>query len=456
MDSADKRNIKIKKILHSSEFSFIKEMLKLYGPGVNLYDEENKLLLSGGDGANGERIILPDADMHLVPVEANGVIYCYISNIDHSSPLIKMMQYLINSELVKKNIAVEILARYRELHAISNIHYRISSNLRDYMSIGDIILEELSKIIPFDSAAIKIFNKDSLEFDIISSLGEYSANGRTRKFVDEISKKIMLSGKPQILNNIKGFGFPADDEGAPYSIICSPLIAGGSLLGTIELSSTKKIDYTSVHLMTINNISISIALVLKLSMFYDFEKNLLERQYADSLDIIESRKAGAGFIDALTGLYNRRKMLEIFSMFLSSAKRYSKDLSVAMIDIDNFRSVNEIYGKEKGNAVLSGLSSIISGCIKNGAVAGRWGGDEFIIVYPETDVSESVCSIKTIMESLSSAKFGDISGITCSFGLASCEKKDSIETILDKAEVALYEAKSKGKNCISLWKNKIN
>lgn len=154
--------------------------------------------------------------------------------------------------------------------------------------------------------------------------------------------------------------------------------------------------------------------------------------------------------DYLTGLYNRRFFFEIVSKELEKAERKETVFSLAIGDFDNFKQVNDEYGHAEGDKVLKLVSEIIKASIRKMDVAARLGGEEFVILLPETSKVEACKMLERLKERIKneSKKFSKIP-ITISFGIASYpEDGKTIDEILKRADRALYEAKRQGKDRI--------
>lgn len=158
------------------------------------------------------------------------------------------------------------------------------------------------------------------------------------------------------------------------------------------------------------------------------------------------------FTDHLTGCYNRRWLKKILGISVENARRYKRELSVIMFDIDHFKSVNDHYGHHAGDSVLKMVSHVASSCIRHGDYLIRFGGEEFLIVLPETNQSDAIDisrRIKTHFEDqyITTSEGLNIT-VTASFGVSSFSRKDNEETLISKADTMLYHAKNNGRNCI--------
>ncbi len=152
--------------------------------------------------------------------------------------------------------------------------------------------------------------------------------------------------------------------------------------------------------------------------------------------------------DQLTGLYNRRKIDEVLKHEKLQADDRDRDLSVIMIDIDWFKRVNDQYGHQVGDQVLTEITEILAGGIRRIDVLGRWGGEEFIIICADTDLAGAKVLAEKLRKMIQSHEFKQVGKKTCSFGVSQLRKDESIDALLIRSDQALYQAKSQGRNCV--------
>ncbi len=158
--------------------------------------------------------------------------------------------------------------------------------------------------------------------------------------------------------------------------------------------------------------------------------------------------------DYLTGLANRRHFLDLAGHEVAHIRRYGGNLSVAMLDLDHFKNINDTYGHQVGDQVLKELASICHRILREVDIVGRIGGEEFAVLFPETDGSEAYEIVERLREAIAAngirLENGQSLHFTASIGIASFVDKDaSIETLLSRADKALYEAKTSGRNRIA-------
>ncbi len=152
--------------------------------------------------------------------------------------------------------------------------------------------------------------------------------------------------------------------------------------------------------------------------------------------------------DHLTQSYNRLKTDELIRVEIDRARRYQRDLSIIMIDIDHFKEVNDQHGHQAGDLVLKEVVNIIKVNMRNTDFLGRWGGEEFLIVCPETDLASAYVVAEKLRQKIEEFNFSVVKHKTASFGVACLTPEDNEENLIRKADESLYFAKNNGRNRI--------
>jgi diguanylate cyclase (GGDEF)-like protein/PAS domain S-box-containing protein len=150
--------------------------------------------------------------------------------------------------------------------------------------------------------------------------------------------------------------------------------------------------------------------------------------------------------DFLTGLFNRRMLFNFLDIELQRAKRYGRPVSLLMIDIDEFKRVNDRFGHDTGDRVLKAMAKIIGSTIRESDVFARYGGEEFVILSPETSLSGAKILAEKIRETLESHSFDEAGTVTLSIGVTSYHDSDTADTLIKRADDALYLGKQQGRN----------
>jgi len=150
--------------------------------------------------------------------------------------------------------------------------------------------------------------------------------------------------------------------------------------------------------------------------------------------------------DELTGAWNRRRFEETVETEMDRLRRYGQRLSLMILDVDHFKKINDLYGHSIGDQVLIDLSNTIRSSLRVSDSLTRWGGEEFIILCPNT-TAETVSKLaERLRKEVSSIEFQKVGNITLSFGVAECGAEETWEQWLHRADEALYLAKSGGRD----------
>jgi two-component system cell cycle response regulator len=157
--------------------------------------------------------------------------------------------------------------------------------------------------------------------------------------------------------------------------------------------------------------------------------------------------------DALTGLYNRRRFHDVLTKEFERAKRYATAVSLIMLDIDHFKKVNDYYGHQAGDTVLKEVSTVITKSIREIDTASRFGGEEFMVILPNTEKENAKVGAERMREKISQHAFPEVEGpITVSIGVAGLPDAAiaNEDRLIRCADYALYRAKQNGRNCIEI------
>jgi diguanylate cyclase (GGDEF)-like protein/PAS domain S-box-containing protein len=155
-------------------------------------------------------------------------------------------------------------------------------------------------------------------------------------------------------------------------------------------------------------------------------------------------------VDVLTGAFNRSKFDEIIKREMERAIRFDQLLSLIMFDIDHFKEINDTYGHLAGDNVLRKIADIVRENMRKIDYFVRWGGEEFIIIAPQTDLKRALALSERIRRVTADNKFEKTGKVTLSFGLTEFQKSDSMDTFIKRADEAMYQAKNNGRNRIEI------
>ncbi len=265
------------------------------------------------------------------------------------------------------------------------------------------------------------------------------------QYVDQDQKKIMTKVQAQTQKIIKDVLQGVLDIGhssSAYEQNLEKHIKGLSNIDSIDqvqdiiagiLKDTKKMSDANQHLQK------------------KFEK---AKSQSEILSQKLEQTEQAASTDALTGLYNRRVFDKVISRMVESYKKRGKTFSIVMLDIDHFKHFNDTYGHQMGDEVLKNVGTIIKKGIKGGDIPTRYGGEEFVIILPNTSLTKARIVAEQLRIRIAifplkvSAPDKEVEKVTVSLGISEINEKDDVLSVVGRADKALYLAKDSGRNNI--------
>ncbi|MCU7922835.1 MAG: diguanylate cyclase [Candidatus Thiodiazotropha sp. (ex Dulcina madagascariensis)] len=298
--------------------------------------------------------------------------------------------------------------------------------------------------------------------DLSAAIVHYVARtGETLVLIDAANEGLFIAD-PYVL------------EHHPKSILCMPLSNRGRLTVILYLENNLITDaFTPDHLELLNLLSSQMAVSIENAKLYEgLEERVGERteQLNDKVEELsqayetlkqtqsELKHANAKLerdkellqelssTDRLTSLYNRSKLEELFEYELNQCRRYNTPLSLIMIDLDHFKAVNDSYGHHAGDLVLQDMAAILTRSSRTSDVVARWGGEEFLILAPKTDLDHAAQLAEKIRAAVEAHPFAEVGKRTGSFGVACYRERDTLTSLLQRADLAMYQAKKEGRN----------
>ncbi|MGL4819284.1 MAG: diguanylate cyclase, partial [Bacilli bacterium] len=354
--------------------------------------------------------------------------------------------HLIINEVQKKQLDIELEAYntlYDQMEIITSIGHTIMGNL-DLESVLQVIYTEVKKLFCVDAFGIANYNAETemISYDLFIERGERLHGGemsvhredligaycvRSRKDIriDDIS----VEYKRYVTRPV----YPSNGyKKHAQSLICCPLMVQGEVRGFITVQSYKTSAYSKRESITLRALSAYVAISLENArLFHQLEENAK--------------------IDALTGCYNRGEIIRHGTERFTHAAERGESIAVAMIDFDDFKLVNDTYGHQGGDAVLALLRVAAQTALPSESIIGRYGGEEFLIVFSGGELQEIATAIQKL--SLVYAELQNERGLTMratfSVGVAAQRETDlHFQKLINRADVCLYEAKRQGKNRI--------
>lgn len=222
------------------------------------------------------------------------------------------------------------------------------------------------------------------------------------------------------------------------------------LVGTLTYFAVARIlQALSILLMSLDNIMREQDFSMRIKEEGEDEFGRIEvgiNRLLDLTDKVIREKEFLAATDILTGAPNRRAFLNEQGKEFIRTDRYEHSISLILCDIDHFKNINDTYGHDKGDEVLKAFTQLLEENIRDIDQYARWGGEEFIILAPNTDSKRATAFAEKLCFAIRKTEFPDVGNITCSFGVAERKKGENFDDLLARVDYALYEAKNNGRN----------
>ena len=312
------------------------------------------------------------------------------------------------------------------------IEKRILSIL-NYKDLFEILLDEIKKKFGMPSVWISLIEKS----EVTSFIEQLESSEAIKKHMHVVDKNTFLKlvgtkTTPLLINdNLKAFSklIPRQDKYTIRSIAISPISLDGEIIGSLNQAHILPGHFKpGLDTSSLEQLAVQVSFCLS---------NVTAHEKLKCL----------AYSDPLTGLLNRRAMESALKREFSREKRYHRMLSVVFIDLDDFKSVNDIYGHDRGDELLKYVANQLFNISRDTDVVARFAGDEFIVILPETSAASATNLMNRLKDYFISHplnKAGTSIPVSISFGVASTENK-SIENpamLLKKADEMLYKAKA--------------
>jgi diguanylate cyclase (GGDEF)-like protein/PAS domain S-box-containing protein len=324
----------------------------------------------------------------------------------------------IHSDLKSKSLQTRISVLEEVIKQINN--EKNNSELLDFPWVGN--LGQWYWMVPSNQV---VFNEKK-----VTNLGYKISELPKDIGFDFFTEKLHPHDYQRVMDNMRSHLMGVSDS---YEVEYRILAANGDYIWYYDRGKVTKRDENGK------------ALVVS-GIVFDINKNKqIERQLEEANKKLEKMV----ITDALTGAYNRRYTLKCLENEINRARETNIHLSLIMLDIDNFKRVNDNFGHDVGDSVLKNIVQIINSKIKNREPLCRWGGEEFIIILPETDNNKAVEFAEMIRKELCDNPFDGVGKVTASFGVTSFIDGDNTNSIIKKADIFMYKSKEDGKNRVS-------
>jgi diguanylate cyclase (GGDEF)-like protein/PAS domain S-box-containing protein len=343
----------------------------------------------------------------------------------------------------RKTAELELYNEKQRLEAVVSLQDSVAQSEFNLDQIMQTVVDSLIEIINADGAVIEVIDGSELVYRSCSgNIADQTGLGIP---VDE-----SLSGKCYRTGTKKRSDDIADDQRVDQatieesdfecgSMLIIPLGQGDDRFGVLKVLNKEPYAFTDSDENVLNLIGGMVSASMSQAMQYEEKEKYLEQVLA------------MAHTDALTGLDNRRKLMSDVNEEIDRAVRYEHPLSFGILDLDRFKEVNDTYGHQTGDDVLRRIGQVIRSSTRDTDTAGRYGGEEFAFVLPETDLDRATELSVRLLDKLRQETFssnGSSFSITASIGLAEYEPGFTQDEFINEADKALYEAKTKGRDCV--------
>lgn len=333
--------------------------------------------------------------------------------------------------------------RIRELEVMNQTLTGISSEL-ELRKLLQVIVEKAAQLLNASLGELLLYDKRTGDLTIVA---HYPMNahqlGYKMKPGEGAMGRVAVTKKPLILNDYKAFVNSLSDDitGGVESTMDVPILKGTELIGVLGVARhEKKSRFSEDDLHLLSVFASQTVIAIENARLYEEVQRM-------------------AFTDELTDVSNRRHLFELAEMELRRAQRYQRPLSIMLIDLDHFKSINDLHGHAVGDATLRWFAEVCSLNIRHKVdTVGRFGGEEFAVIYPETKLSSAIDAAKRLQHNtaISDLCIGNLKlNVTFSAGIVSLQDHESItlDQLIERADKAMYLAKQK-RNCIAYWDDK--
>jgi len=360
-----------------------------------------------------------------------------------------------------RRLAEHLDGHFSHAHKLQQITDTVVGGLT-FEDVLDRIFDSFHTVIPYNRMGCALLSDDGASVRACWARADFEdirlANGFTAKIAGSSLAHILSTGQPRILNDLETYLATHPEshstrlivaEGIRSSLTC-PLISKGRAIGFLFFSSTESYAYAAVHQGAFLRIAAQLAALIEKGRLYQELAELNERLTAAQAELQELATK-----DALTGIFNRRGILDLLTAQFAQSRREGGQMAVILVDVDHFKRVNDDYGHNIGDVVLREIADRLSSHLRQYNHVGRFGGEEFLVVLGDQDCAHGQAIAERLCEVVAATpiRHGEYQfDITISAGLARATDltrlRDS-EALVVLADKALYDAKDAGRNRVA-------
>ncbi len=338
----------------------------------------------------------------------------------------------VAAPMQKEHLREQLMRREEELVVLNRLVAIITSSV-NIKEIFEGFLGELKKITEVDWATIALADGDELYFLALSSVtpSPWQAEERiplSGTGTEWVIKEQRGLYEPNLVKQRRFWTGEKHIKQGIHSILYLPLIAAGKGIGALVIGSRRPQAYNPKQIQLLEQLALQITAPIENSQLY-----------------IQTRDRAR--VDELTGLFNRRHFEERLKEEITRHARYGGTFSLLMLDLDFFKTYNDIYGHPAGDQLLSQIGRLIKNAIRSTDQAFRYGGDEFTALLPQTDTDSAYNVAERVRQQIALEMVEKAIGVTCSIGLANYPVDGIMPVdLVTVADTALYHAKHSGGN----------
>jgi diguanylate cyclase (GGDEF)-like protein len=320
---------------------------------------------------------------------------------------------------------------------------KTANSILEPRKVIELIMAKIQQLIPSEAWSMLMVDEERRELAFELALGEKAKDVSSFrvKIGEGIAGWVAETGKPTIVNDVSrdprfSGKFDSKTRFRTRSVLCAPLISRGRTIGVVEIINRQGGRFTRTDLSMLLTLVEPCAIAIENAILF---------QKTEQLTIT----------DDLTRLFNSRYLNVYIGREIKRCKRHGIPLSVIFLDLDGFKRINDLYGHLAGSRTLAEVGGILAQAVRESDILARYGGDEFVVVLPETPPGGAMVIAERIRRAIEQHVFLEGQGIqarvSASFGIASYpDHALTPEGLIQKADQAMYRVKERNKNGIEL------
>ncbi len=324
--------------------------------------------------------------------------------------------------------------KIHDLHSIYEVSTAIAGTL-DTDELFRTIGERVMRTLGLNDFCILLYNSEKRRLTCRASAGSSASLSDDFHIApgEGVSWRVFESGDPVYIPDVRAtpeFRYYGGRRMDVRSFMCVPLLSKGKVIGVLNVNHPEPNAFDAESLATMRVLATHMAIAIENAEMFQFVKTLADK-------------------DSLTLLYNHGAFHAKLNIELERAARYGRPLSVIMLDLDSFKEINDAYGHIVGDRILVMTAGVLCAHLRKSDVAARYGGDEFAVILPETDLAATAAIAGRIAAGISQVRLdtrkGEVISFSASIGYAAClpDAKDR-DGILNVADRLMYESKRRG------------